>query len=83
MEADPGFLQILQISLRHPCISPLSLPQDHYDVKMPAHSLLVKLAALEPATILAALERLVAPLEKTLLAKVSVDKMEHGLLSEK
>ena len=48
----------------------LTLPQDHYDVKMPAHSLLVKLAAIEPATTLTALERIVSPLEKTLLAKV-------------
>ena len=37
---------------------------------MPAHSLLVKLAAIEPATTLAALERIVAPMEKTLLVKV-------------
>ena len=63
---------------RFPPLDPVPLPphspprpsQDHYDVKMPAHSLLVKLAAIEPATTLAALERIVAPMEKTLLVKV-------------
>lgn len=55
--------------------------QDHYDVKMPAHLLLVKLANSEPSTVLAALERLVAPLEKTLTAKVKSDavKQEVGM----
>lgn len=48
---------------------------------MPAHLLLVKLANSEPSTVLAALERLVAPLEKTLTAKVKSDavKQEVGM----
>lgn len=56
--------------------SPL-LPQDHYDVKMPAHLLLTTLAATEPATVLGALERVVGALEKTLTAKVKSDAVKQ------
>lgn len=44
---------------------------------MPAHLLLVKLANSEPSTVLAALERLVAPLERTLTAKVKSDAVKQ------
>lgn len=40
--------------------------QDHYDVKMPCHSMLIKLASISPHTLLMSLERFVDPLEKTL-----------------
>ena len=53
------------------------LPQDHYDVKMPAHLLLATLAATEPATVLGALERVVGALEKTLTAKVKSDAVKQ------
>lgn len=44
--------------------------QDHYDVKMPCHLLLAKLAAAAPGPVLASLERLVGPLEKTLTTRL-------------
>ena len=51
--------------------------QDQYDVKMPVHVLLVKLAHSEPATVLGVLEGLVAPLEKTLAAKTKSDAVKQ------
>ncbi|KAG1681345.1 hypothetical protein FOA52_007393 [Chlamydomonas sp. UWO 241] len=53
--------------------------QDHYDVKMPAHLLLAKLSASEPSTVLATLERIVGPLEKTLTTKVKSDAVKQEL----
>ena len=44
--------------------------QDHYDVKMPCHLLLAKLAAAAPGPVLASLDRLVVPLEKTLTTRL-------------
>ena len=44
--------------------------QDHYDVKMPCHLLLAKLAAAAPGPVLASLEKLVGPLEKTLTVRL-------------
>ena len=39
---------------------------DHYDVKMPSHAMLAKLAVISPHIVLMSLEYLVEPLEKTL-----------------
>ena len=47
-----------------PCV------QDHYDVKMSCHLLLAKLAAAAPGPVLASLDKLVGPLEKTLTARL-------------
>lgn len=44
--------------------------QDHYDVKMPCHLLLAKLAAAAPGPVLASLDKLVGPLEKTLTTRL-------------
>ena len=44
--------------------------QDHYDVKMPCHLLLAKLAAAAPGPVLTSLDRLVGPLEKTLTTRL-------------
>ena len=44
--------------------------QDHYDVKMPCHLLLAKLAAAAPGPVLASLDKLIGPLEKTLTARL-------------
>lgn len=46
------------------------LLQDHYDVKMPCHLLLGKLAVAAPGPVLASLDRLVTPLEKTLTTRL-------------
>ncbi len=43
--------------------------QDHYDVKMPCHLLLGKLAAVAPAHVMGALEDLIPPLTATLTAR--------------
>ncbi len=51
--------------------------QDHYDVKMPAHLLLGKLAATAPAYVIAVLDRLVPPLQKTLTAKLKSDAVKQ------
>ncbi|GAX78344.1 hypothetical protein CEUSTIGMA_g5786.t1 [Chlamydomonas eustigma] len=64
----PTFMQHLESGL-----------QDHYDVKMPSHMLLCRLAASEPSTVLAALERFVPPLEKTLATKVKSDAVKQEL----
>ena len=47
----------------------LLLLQDHYDVKLSCHLLLAKLAAAAPGQLLAALDSLVDPLERTLTFK--------------
>ncbi len=52
-------------------------PQDHYDVKMPAHLLLGKLAGRAPAYVVAVLDRLVPPLQKTLTAKLKADAVKQ------
>eukprot|EP00198_Chlamydomonas_reinhardtii_P014096 XP_001703433.1 predicted protein [Chlamydomonas reinhardtii] len=46
---------------------------DHADVKAPCHTLLSKLAATDPGAVLAAAERLVAPLQKTLTTRLKSD----------
>ena len=51
--------------------------QDHYDVKMPCHSLLAKLAAGAGEHVRAHLARLVPPLEATLTAKVKSDAVKQ------
>jgi cullin-associated NEDD8-dissociated protein 1 len=51
--------------------------QDHYDVKMPAHLLLGKLAGRAPAYVVAVLDRLVPPLQKTLTAKLKADAVKQ------
>lgn len=51
--------------------------QDHYDVKMPCHLLLAKLAAVAPAHVLAALDGLVEPLNATLNARVKSDAVKQ------
>jgi len=53
------------------------LRQDHYDVKMPCHMLLAKLAAAAGEAVLAHLERLVPPLEATLAAKNKSDAVKQ------
>lgn len=53
------------------------LVQDHYDVKMPCHLLLAKLAGVAPDHLLAALDQLVGHLEKTLTAKLKVDAVKQ------
>ena len=61
-------------------ISNIPLPcfvQDHYDVKMPCHLLLAKLAAAAPQRSLEALPRLTPPLQRTLLAKVKTDAVKQ------
>ena len=57
--------------------------QDHYDVKMPCHLLLAKLAAAAPGPVLASLEKLVGPLEKTLTVRLRGEpvKQEVNLVS--
>ena len=51
--------------------------QDHYDVKMPCHLLLGKLAAAAPDQVRQALPRLVDPLQRTLHAKVKQDAVKQ------
>lgn len=51
--------------------------QDHYDVKLPCHLLLAKLAAAAPGQLLSALDRLVEPLDKTLTARVKSDAVKQ------
>ena len=52
--------------------------QDHYDVKMPCHMLLAKLAAAAGEAVLAHLERLVPPLEATLATKIKTDAVKQA-----
>ena len=51
--------------------------QDHYDVKLPCHLLLAKLAVAAPGQLLANLHRLTEPLEKTLQTKVKSDAVKQ------
>jgi len=55
--------------------------QDHYDVKMPCHLLLSKLAVKAGGHVLAALDTICRPLEKTLTNKLKGDavKQEVGI----
>lgn len=55
----------------------MCVAQDHYDVKLPCHLLLAKLAAAAPAQLLANLHRLTDPLEKTLQTKVKTDAVKQ------
>ena len=55
--------------------------QDHYDVKMPCHLLLAKLAAAAPQRTLEALPRLTAALQGTLLAKVKSDAVKQEVMT--
>ena len=55
----------------HTCVA--SLPQ----VKAPCHTLLSKLAATDPGAVLAAAERLVAPLQKTLTTRLKSDAVKQ------
>ena len=56
--------------------------QDHYDVKMPCHLMLSKLAATAPGQLGAVLDRLAEPLSATLTAKVKSDAGELRERSE-
>ena len=58
----------------------LYLAQDHYDVKMPCHLLLGKLAGAAPDQVRQALPRLVDPLQRTLHAKVKTDAVKQEVL---
>ncbi len=55
----------------------LAHAQDHYDVKLSCHLLLAKLAAAAPAQLLAALERLGEPLEKTLTFRLKSESVKQ------
>jgi cullin-associated NEDD8-dissociated protein 1 len=50
---------------------------DHYDVKMGAHAVCVKLAAVAPGAALGALDALAAALEKTLQVKLKADAVKQ------
>ncbi|XP_039137910.1 cullin-associated NEDD8-dissociated protein 1 [Dioscorea cayenensis subsp. rotundata] len=50
---------------------------DHYDVKMPCHLILSKLADKCPAAVLAVLDSLVEPLEKTISHKPKLDAVKQ------
>lgn len=50
---------------------------DHYDVKMPCHLILSKLADKCPAAVLAVLDSLVEPLEKTINHKPKLDAVKQ------
>lgn len=54
--------------------------QDHYDVKMPCHLLLSKLAGLAPSHVLAALQGLVDPMAATLTARVKSDAVKQEVM---
>jgi len=51
--------------------------KDHYDVKLPCHSMLTKLASVSPHTVLVTLDKLVEPLEKTLAVKLKSDAVKQ------
>lgn len=51
--------------------------QDHYDVKMPCHLLLMKLAGKAGSQVLGSLDSLTKPLEKTLTAKLKSDAVKQ------
>ncbi|KAG2500009.1 hypothetical protein HYH03_002291 [Edaphochlamys debaryana] len=52
---------------------------DHADVKMPCHATLSKLAATDPGAVLAASERLVPPLERTLTTRLKSDAVKQEI----
>ncbi|GIL42737.1 hypothetical protein Vafri_669 [Volvox africanus] len=52
---------------------------DHADVKMPCHTTLSKLVATDPGAVLAAAERLVVPLEKTLTTRLKSDAVKQEI----
>ena len=54
-----------------------SMLQDHYDVKMPCHLLLSKLAVKAGGNVLAALDSLSKPLEKTLNVRLKTDAVKQ------
>eukprot|EP00195_Chlamydomonas_chlamydogama_P007020 CAMPEP_0202892974 /NCGR_PEP_ID=MMETSP1392-20130828/2632_1 /ASSEMBLY_ACC=CAM_ASM_000868 /TAXON_ID=225041 /ORGANISM="Chlamydomonas chlamydogama, Strain SAG 11-48b" /LENGTH=1235 /DNA_ID=CAMNT_0049577131 /DNA_START=157 /DNA_END=3864 /DNA_ORIENTATION=- len=51
--------------------------KDHPDVKSPCHLMLAKVAASDPTALLAGLEKLVEPLEKTLTTKLKSDAVKQ------
>ena len=51
--------------------------QDHYDVKMPCHLLLSKLASMAGGHVLASLDKLVEPLQTTLSTKLKSDAVKQ------
>lgn len=55
--------------------------QDHYDVKMPCHLLLSKLAVKSGGNVLAALDNLSKPLEKTLTVRLKTDAVKQEVCS--
>ena len=54
-----------------------SMLQDHYDVKMPCHLLLSKLAVKAGGNVLAAMDSLSKPLEKTLTVRLKTDAVKQ------
>jgi hypothetical protein len=50
---------------------------DHYDIKLPCHLMLTKLAGLAAPTVLSHVDTLVEPLEKTLLTKLKTDAVKQ------
>ncbi|EFJ52089.1 hypothetical protein VOLCADRAFT_79240 [Volvox carteri f. nagariensis] len=52
---------------------------DHADVKMPCHTTLSKLVATDPGAVLAAADRLVVPLEKTLTTRLKSDAVKQEI----
>lgn len=62
----PTFLHHLELGLT-----------DHYDVKMPAHLMLSKLASSSGGAVSAQLEGLINPLEKTLTARLKSDSVKQ------
>jgi len=62
------------------CLEKLDIPvfishlvsalNDHYDIKMSAHLMLIRLATLAPAALVEALDSLIEPLRTTIAAKV-------------
>ena len=55
----------------------MRVAQDHYDVKLSCHLLLAKLAGAAPGQLLAALDRLVEPLEKTLTFRLKSESVKQ------
>ena len=56
--------------------------QDVYDIKMPCHLLLAKVAAKAGDQLLASIDKLVPALEKTLSAKVRAEAVKQEVLSK-
>ncbi|MEW5303601.1 MAG: hypothetical protein WDW36_006278 [Sanguina aurantia] len=64
----PTFISHLKSGLR-----------DHYDVKMPCHLMMVKMAGVDPGATLAAMDSLVEPLQTTLTAKLKSDSVKQEI----